>query len=576
MSPVRIALACSALFLSVAIADANSTRTDHQIVRIQAADPGLRQQLGDMFGHIRYDEDSGTAWVETDALSRDRMSRLGIGWQVDEEASAAFRAFIAGGVDGLRSIPGYGCYRTVEETFASIDAMVTAHPALASRIDIGDSWRRVQNPANGYPLRVLRLTNSATRGNKPILFAMSAVHAREYTPAELMTRFAEQLLEAYGTDADATWLLDHHEFHLLLHANPDGRKRAEQQVLWRKNENTSHCPQSNGNPSSGSHPGVDLNRNFPYNWAGASASAQCMQTYPGLSAASEPETQAIRDYVRAIFPDTRPGTGPTDPADPDSRGLFLDMHSYTGLVLWPWGVSGASGNDLAFRHLGRRLAWFNNYAPQQSVALYATFGTTVDFAYGELGLPALTFELGTAFFESCATFQSTVLPDNLASLHYAARSLHAPYKLPAGPDAYEVSIDIAKVIQGDTVRISAIVDDSRYKNTTGSGGPMPIHNVASAHLHVGKLPWQDGAIALPMQASDGNFDGSLETVHLDLDTTHLSPGRHLLYIQGTDSNGDSGPPSAVFLDVQANDDTLFIDGFELPPTRSAATPAQAR
>ena len=31
-----------------------------------------------------------------------------------------------------------------------------------------------------------------------------------------------------GADADATWILDEHEIHLLLFLNPDGRRRAEQ------------------------------------------------------------------------------------------------------------------------------------------------------------------------------------------------------------------------------------------------------------------------------------------------------------------------------------------------------------
>lgn len=552
--------------LSAVLAFSAHANNSVQILHVQASDPGLRKHLGDIFGHIRYDETTGSAWVEADAFARDRMSRLGIGWQEDAEATAAFQAFVEQGVAGLRAIPGYSCYRTVEETMDTIDELTTSYPTLASQVDIGSSWRRVQNPDQGYPMRVLRLTNSEITGDKPILFAMSSVHAREYTPAELMTRFAEQLLEGYGTDADATWLLDNHEFHLLLHANPDGRKRAEAAVLWRKNTNMNHCAQLDGSPTGNSHPGVDLNRNFPFNWAssGTSANAQCGATYAGLSAASEPETQSIRDYVRSIFPDTRPGTNLSSPADPATRGLFLDMHSYSGLILWPWGVTGVSGNDLAFRHLGRRLAWFNNYTPQQSVALYPTYGTTVDFAYGELGVAALTYELGTAFFQSCADFQSTVLPDNLASLRYAARTLHAPYLLPAGPDSYDVTAESASVVQGDTVRISATVSDARYRNTGGTGGALPIQAVASAALYIDTLPWQDGATGLALQASDGSFNSNTETVHLDLDTSSIEPGRYLLYVQGTDTNGDAGPPSAVFLTVEANKDILFRHDFELP------------
>ena len=43
----------------------------------------------------------------------------------------------------------------------------------------------------------------------------------------MATRFAEYLVNNYGADADATWILDHHEIHLMLQMNPDGRKKAE-------------------------------------------------------------------------------------------------------------------------------------------------------------------------------------------------------------------------------------------------------------------------------------------------------------------------------------------------------------
>ena len=39
-------------------------------------------------------------------------------------------------------IPGFPCYRTVEETYAAAEAIVAAHPDLASWNDVGDSWRR--------------------------------------------------------------------------------------------------------------------------------------------------------------------------------------------------------------------------------------------------------------------------------------------------------------------------------------------------------------------------------------------------------------------------------------------------
>ncbi|MFA7542332.1 MAG: M14 family zinc carboxypeptidase, partial [Lysobacterales bacterium] len=372
-----------------------------QVIQLQATDPAIREQIGQLVGHLHVDEETGSLRLEADALTRSRLAGLDIPWQVDVAATAELQAFVEAGRNGLHGIPGFECYRTVEETLQSMEQLAADHPHLVEIVTIGDSWQRVQNPDLGYPLQVLRLSNRNTRGPKPVLFAMSSVHAREYTPAELMTRFAEQLLAGYGTDADATWLLDYNEFHLLLQANPDGRKRAEQNVLWRKNTNTVVAPCASVNGSY--HPGIDLNRNFPWGWANSEGNfgGRCSATYSGPTPGSEPETQAVTSYLATIFQDRRPGnpSDPSIPADADTQGMFLDMHSHSRLVLWPWGTSGVTGNNDAFITLGRRLAWFNDYTPQQSVHLYSTRGTTVDFAYGELGVPAFTFELGEAFFK---------------------------------------------------------------------------------------------------------------------------------------------------------------------------------
>ncbi|MEZ4681816.1 MAG: hypothetical protein R2932_47155 [Caldilineaceae bacterium] len=37
-------------------------------------------------------------------------------------------------------IPGFPCYRTVEETYADLQDLATSHPTLARWVDIGDSW----------------------------------------------------------------------------------------------------------------------------------------------------------------------------------------------------------------------------------------------------------------------------------------------------------------------------------------------------------------------------------------------------------------------------------------------------
>ena len=298
--------------------------------------------------------------------------------------------------DSAGTIPDFSCYRTVEETYASAQAIADAFPELATWTAVGQSWQKTAD-TGGYDLMVLKLTNSNVSGTKPKVFITSALHAREYATAELTTRFAEELVDSYDIDADATWLLDQHEVHLMLHANPDGRKQAEEGLYWRKNHNEDHCP--NGDADDDEWPGVDLNRNFDFKWGLTGSSDQaCSNTFRGSAAASEPETQAITAYMQGLFPDAR-GAEADDAAPADTSGVFLDIHSHGQLMLWPWGYTNtAAPNGTQLQTLGRKLAFFNGHTPMQAIGLYPASGTTDAYGYGELGIASYTFELGTSFF----------------------------------------------------------------------------------------------------------------------------------------------------------------------------------
>ena len=545
------ALAAALVAAGTAAAD---TAGQPEVVQVFSSDAALIARMSEQFGHMRVDRTHGKITVEATPKQRAWLAQQNVRMTTDLAGTAALQAQTQG--RSLKSIPGFSCYRTVEETQDSIDAIVAAHPDLATKIDIGDSWdKKTAGGSAGYDLYVLKLTNAANTQAKPKFFAMTAIHAREYTTAELNTRFAEWLVNGYGTDAEATWLLDNVEFHLLLQSNPDGRKKAESGLLWRKNANSGYCGSDMSEPG----PGIDLNRNFPYLWGGPGASASaCDETFRGPSAGSEPETQSVVAYVQSIFPDLRPDDR-TTPAPDTTQGIFLDIHSFSQLVLWPWGdTTTLAPNTTALEILGRRMAWFNGYDPQQSVGLYPTSGTTDDTAYAMLGVPAYTIELGVAFFESCASFESSTYPHNVAALRYAARTVYAPYKLPFGPDVTQIGASPDLVVAGQPVTLTAQVDDSRINRTAqpqSGAPPVPnTQNIASASYTVGALPWDAAAVPHAMTATDGTFNSGVEAVQATLDTTGMTSGKHLVYVQGTDTNGDKGAPQAVFVEVaQANE-----------------------
>jgi carboxypeptidase T len=518
----------------------------------------------EVVGRERSDRDRAYIVVEVRRAGYERLLEAGFEVEVDVRLTDALNRPNVRLQAQDAGIPGYPCYRTVEETLAAMAAIAAAHPELSTWIDAGDSWEKTTPGGGaGYDLMVLRLTNAATPGPKPRLFVASALHAREYAPAELAARFAEYLVEQYGADADVTWLLDYHEIHLLLQANPDGRKQAETGLSWRKNTNENYCsPVSN-------YRGADLNRNFEFQWGccGGSSADPCSLTYRGPSPASEPETQAIQFYVRSLFPDQRADS--LDAAAPlTTTGVFVDLHSYGELVLWPWGFDTAPPpNGTALQTLGRKLAYFGAYWPQQAAWLYRTEGTSDTFVYGDLGVAAYTIELGTTFFQECSVFENTILPDNLPTLLYAAKVVRTPYVTPSGPDTLDVTVAPTRGTAGESLLLTARLDDTRYSNQNGG---EPVQEIAAAECYLDVPPWLAAAttIAQPMLPTDGRFDEPVEKVQATLDTSDVPAGRHIAFVRGQDTAGSWGALSAAFFYVL---DPVLLEAETIAQTVRAGT-----
>ncbi len=445
---------------------------------------------------------------------------------------------------GADTIPNYPCYRTVESTFATAQAIVDKHPDLATWVDIGDSWEKTAGEG-GWDLMVLKLTNRFIPGPKPKLFAQSSIHAREYATAELMIRFAEKLVNGYGTDPDITWMLDYQEAHFLLYMNPDGRKKAEPQVMWRKNANRAFCG------TNSSDRGVDLNRNYSYKWGNSGDGSECSETYRGPKAASEPETQAVEAYLRKLFPDKKTSAAAAVPLD--YEGIYLDIHSYGEIIYQAVG----SPNQAQLTTLNRKLGFYNGHRPilsregqeaERTKSLRTDRedhgrNTSFEHGYGDLGVPSYLIELGTAFFQNCSYFETKILPGNLDALLFAMRVLRAPYQLPAGPEVTELKI--ARNASA-SMSITAKADDTRF---TTKAGTESTQNITAAELYLHTPPWMAGANAVAMVALDGSLDSKQESISAVLDTTGLQAGRHVFFVRAKDSSGTWGPLRAGYLDL---------------------------
>ena len=212
----------------------------------------------------------------------------------------------------------FGGYKSVEEIYAFLDEKVAQFPNLVEKIDIGDSWCKLNpgacvlpSPWNGYDLFVLHITNRNIPGPKPVFWADGDIHAREIATPEVVMRMIDYLLNNYDTNADARWLVDYHDIWLMPEVNPDGHHIVEaggdSPYYYRKNGNNVGGGGCAWPPTPFDHFGVDNNRNFPFHWGCCNGSSGfvCDQTYRGTSAGSEPEDMAIVNMIRTLVPDQR-------------------------------------------------------------------------------------------------------------------------------------------------------------------------------------------------------------------------------------------------------------------------------
>jgi carboxypeptidase T len=485
----------------------------------------------------------------------DQLIGDGFTVQIDAQRTASFNAPVERTSAQINSIPGFTCYRTVEETYATAETLVVLKPQIAEWLDIGDS-RLKQLGLGGYDIRALHISNRSIPGPKPVLMIQSAIHAREYATAESVTRFAEQLVNGYGTDPDITWMVDYHDINLVLVANPDGRKVAETSAtrLQRKNRNPLYCSTSTTTV------GVDLNRNYPFDYAGPGTSTNvCGDTFRGPGALSEAESIALTTFENSIFPDQRAETSlvppdQTTPVSLDATGVYIDLHANGAGTWFPWGntTSGAAPNATQLQTIARKIAFLNGLPAARSSDFGAIGGATDDWSFGTLGVVAFTIELGgNDFFPPCSTYESSIGPPAVASFFMAARTVRAPYRLPAGPDV----LGLTATASATGVTLTASANDARYLPAT-----EPTQAITSVALY-NSVPWAAGATPIAsFAATDGIFNSNIEAITLNVSDAQLPlVANTLFYAQATDAAGNKGPISAVFLSPGG---TIFRDGFE--------------
>lgn len=297
----------------------------------------------------------------------------------------------------------FDSYLPLADLITFINNLAAARPDLCEVIDIG-------NTIEGRDIWVLHITGAGA-GPKPGVYYHGLIHAREWITAPVVLYLADYLVNNYDTDPCVKSLVDSTDFYLSPCVNPDGYNHTWTTYrLWRKNR------RNNG----GGNYGVDLNRNFSFQWGdhgdGGSSGSPSSETYRGVSPASEPETQAIQNFVTSHA----------------NIKAYMDYHSYSQLLMWPWGYTSALTPDNArFSAIGNTMqqliqAVHSTYYEPGPVydTIYPANGVSIDFVYGSAGRFPYTIELrdtGAFGFELPADQILPTCEENLPGILYLSR-----------------------------------------------------------------------------------------------------------------------------------------------------------
>jgi hypothetical protein len=267
-----------------------------------------------------------------------------------------------------------GGHYTLAQMEAHLDAFAKNYPKIcAKKVSIGKS---VEN----RDLWMVKISdNVAVNENEPEVFYDALHHAREPLSMEATLLFMDELLDGYGKDPEATFLINEREMFFVTCVNPDGYEynrsiRPNGGGLWRKNRKHS------GN----NRYGIDLNRNYATGWSapnGGSSTDPSSSTYRGTKAFSEPETAAVEAFAR-------------------SRKFVNanSCHTYGELLLEPWGYQrGSPPNKDEYDKLGKQLlAKHSMTRGAASGVLYIASGTALDHHHAAHGSYSWSPELGSS------------------------------------------------------------------------------------------------------------------------------------------------------------------------------------
>jgi hypothetical protein len=357
-----------------------------------------------------------------------------------------------------------GGFHTWSEAVAEIFQVHLDHPAITTEpFSIGQT-------IEGREMYVIKISdNPESDEAEGEAFFNALTHAREPIGLEICLELINRLTDEYGSDPYITDLVNNREIYVLPVFNVDGYVYNETTNpqgggMWRKNR------RDNG----GGIYGVDLNRNFSFDWGynniGSSPNPGS-STYRGTGPFSEPETENVRQFCNER-----------------NFAVNLNLHSYSNLMMYAWSGPhrGFTPEEELFQILTATMFQWNMYPFGTGwQVLYEMNGESNDWMYGEQAekprILSWLFEVGSSFWPAPSQIpglvEENIQPclylieqaENYTAPRFTMSPYGAPIQIPAGGGSFEFNL------AGENLGPQTVVSDFWTDVTLPSGsvyGPI--------------------------------------------------------------------------------------------------------
>ncbi len=298
-------------------------------------------------------------------------------------------------------------YHTYKEIISEIDSLALQYADLVQLRQIGVTSQLKQ------PIWAIKISDNAKiEEDEPAILFSGGIHSDELPGVEICMTLIQYLLTHYKSDVRVRHWVDANEIWFIPVINVDGHDVVTQGIdpRWRKNLRDNN---QNGILYEAGD-GIDLNRNFDFNWAHGGSSDPQSERYRGEYPFSESESRAVRDLALE-----------------QKFVVSITYHSQGEVVYYPWQWRGRKAPDdvllTKIAHgLASKIKTLSGDSTYLSFYGAGTVGQTYPWLYGVTGDFDFIVETGKNRHIFPANELQIIIRDNLPGAFFMLNQLDGP------------------------------------------------------------------------------------------------------------------------------------------------------